>query len=131
VVGDVVLEPHEFELRLSASVSSADSMAAATLPGSQGIVLLDLTLTDALIAEGVSRDVVRLVQQARRDAGLAVSDRIALTLGLPAEIAAQVASFHDVIAQETLAESVLMSDDSTPNMDLDGIGVFVGVERLR
>ena len=131
VVGDVVLEVHEYELRLSATTVDAESVAAATLPSSQGIVLLDIALTDELIAEGVARDVVRLVQQARRDGGLAVSDRIALTLGLPAEIALQVAPYREYVAQETLAGSLEVIDVTSPNMDLDGIGVFVGVERLR
>ena len=48
------------------------------LPGG-GFVVLDTAVTPELAAEGVARDLVRAVQQARRDAGLDVSDRIALT----------------------------------------------------
>jgi isoleucyl-tRNA synthetase len=94
IAGGAVLEPSEFELRLSATTDESGTVVAATLPNAQGIVLLDIALTDELVAEGVARDVVRLVQQARREAGFAVSDRIALTLGLPGDLAKQVESFH-------------------------------------
>ena len=46
---------------------------------SGGFVVLDTAVTPELAAEGLARDLVRAVQQARRDAGLDVSDRIALT----------------------------------------------------
>ena len=46
-----------------------------------GFVVLDTAVTPELAAEGLARDLVRAVQQARRDAGLDVSDRIALTIG--------------------------------------------------
>ena len=130
-VGEVTLEPHEYELRLTASIDGDGSVVSAALPSSRGIALLDIALTDELIAEGVARDIVRLVQQARRDAGLAVSDRIALRLGVPADIADQVRPFVDHVAGETLAGSIDFVDGATPNMDLDGVAVFVGVERLR
>ena len=53
---------------------------AAPLPGGAGLVVLDTAVTPELAAEGLARDVVRVVQQARRDAGLDVSDRITLTV---------------------------------------------------
>ena len=53
--------------------------ATGMLPGG-GFVVLDTAVTPELEAEGVARDLVRAVQQARRDAGLDVSDRIALSL---------------------------------------------------
>ena len=57
-------------------------MAVAFLDGG-GFVVLDTVTTPELEAEGLARDVVRAVQQARRDADLDVSDRIALTLRVP------------------------------------------------
>ncbi len=56
------------------------SSATGMLPG-DGFVVLDTAVTPELASEGLARDLVRAVQQARRDAGLDVSDRIALTIG--------------------------------------------------
>ena len=75
----ITLQPGEFTERLVA----VDAERTAALPGNTGLVLLDTVVTPELAAEGTARDVVRVVQQARRDAGLDVSDRIALTLDAP------------------------------------------------
>src|SRR5690606_11149854 len=65
---------------------SKDPGAAAELPGGSGLVVLDTRVTPELAAEGVARDLVRIVQQARRDAGLDVTDRIVLTVDAPDEV---------------------------------------------
>jgi len=102
VAGGIALEDGEYTLRLAA----ADEAASASLPRGDGVVVLDLTVTAELAAEGLARDLVRLVQQARRDAGLDVSDRIVLTVGLPEVVRAQVAPHEGFIARETLATTV-------------------------
>ena len=71
-----------------------------------GFVVLDTLVTPELEAEGLARDVVRAVQQARKDAGLDVSDRISLTLGGSAETRAAVTAHRDLIARETLATAL-------------------------
>ncbi|HEY6799016.1 MAG TPA: class I tRNA ligase family protein, partial [Agromyces sp.] len=76
VVGGVELQPEEFDFR----VVSAGDGAVATLKASSGLVVLDTAVTPELELEGRARDLVRLVQQARRDADLAVTDRIELTI---------------------------------------------------
>ncbi|MGH3250713.1 MAG: isoleucine--tRNA ligase, partial [Trebonia sp.] len=68
--GGVPLRPGEYQLTLTAAYP--DSTAA--LPGSDGLIALDTRVTPELAAEGTARDVIRVIQQARRDAGLDVSD---------------------------------------------------------
>jgi len=98
----IELEPGEYELRLAAS--DADSTAA--LPGNAGLIGLDVVVTPELAAEGTARDVVRVVQQARRDAGLDVSDRIHLSVGAGGGVADAVRAHAGFIAAETLAVSL-------------------------
>src|SRR5262249_34085201 len=73
------------------------------LGSNDAIVILDVTVDPELAAEGVARDVVRAVQQARREAGLHVSDRIRVALELPEDWRAAAQHFRDYIAEQTLA----------------------------
>ena len=99
VAAGVELEPGEYELKLAA----ADPESTSALPGNTGLIALDLRVTPELAAEGTARDVVRVVQQARRDAGLAVSDRIRLTIGADGAVADAVRAHAGFVAAETLA----------------------------
>ena len=67
-----------------------------------GFVVLDTTVTPELAAEGLARDVIRAVQQARRDAGLDVSDRISLTVSGDDEVWAATVAHEKLIMLETL-----------------------------
>jgi isoleucyl-tRNA synthetase len=100
--------------------------ASTALPGGDGVVVLDTEVTAELEAEGVARDVVRLVQQARREAGLAVSDRIELVLGVPESVRRRLVAHEAFVAQETLAERIVFGVGE-PNAELDGEPVHVGV----
>jgi len=70
---------------------------------SGGFVVLDTTVTAQLASEGLARDLVRAVQQARRDTGLHVSDRISLTVQGGAEVFEATVTHRDLIVGETLA----------------------------
>jgi isoleucyl-tRNA synthetase len=98
----VELEPGEYEVRLAA----AHPESTSPLPGNAGLVELDTAVTPELTAEGTARDVVRVVQQARRDAGLAVTDRIRLTVGADGAVADAVRAHSAFLAGETLAVEV-------------------------
>ena len=89
------LQPGEYELTLTA----ADPDSTAALPGSDGLIALDTAVTPELAAEGTARDVIRVIQQARRDAGLDVSDRIALVVGADDPVASAVRAHADFIAR--------------------------------
>jgi len=98
VVGGVELLPGEFSLELAV----ADSASALSFVGDGGFVLLDTSTTPELEAEGLARDVVRAVQQARKVADLDVSDRIATTLTTGAAAAEAVEAHRELISRETL-----------------------------
>ncbi|HUP69103.1 MAG TPA: isoleucine--tRNA ligase [Acidimicrobiales bacterium] len=93
------LEHDEYTIGLVAT----DEAAGRALPGNAGLVVLDLAVTPALEAEGLARDVVRLVNEARKDAGLHVSDRIRLVLDAPEDVRLAVEAHREHVMAETLA----------------------------
>jgi isoleucyl-tRNA synthetase len=74
-------------------------------------VALALELDDELRREGFAREIVHAVQSARREAGLEVTDRIALTLGGDAELLDAARAHEAYLAGETLATSVTYEDE--------------------
>ena len=94
-------------------------------------VALDLTLSDDLRREGWAREVIRTVQNARKDAGLDVSDRIALTLGGAPELVSVAQEFQSLVADEVLATSVTFNgaEDAPFTAQVDGHELRVGVAR--
>jgi isoleucyl-tRNA synthetase len=82
--------------------SVGSSRVTGMLPGN-GFVVLDTTVTAELAAEGLARDVIRAVQQARRDAGLDISDRISLTVSGDDDVWAATVAHQELIMVETLA----------------------------
>ena len=122
VVGGVALQAGEYELRLLPK----DETTSRALPDDDAIVVLDVTLTPELEGEGLARDVVRLVQEARKGAGLEVRDRIHLRLEVPASARPAIEANLAVIAREVLAVDVAVVDDAGPGAveaELAGHGV--------
>ena len=95
---------------------AADPTGTVALPGNTGLVVLDTVVTPELAREGLGRDVVRLVQQARRDAGLEVSDRIALILDAPESVVDAVREHETFVAGEVLATSVQYAPAPDPTL---------------
>jgi isoleucyl-tRNA synthetase len=94
-------------------------------------VKLDTEVTPELKAEGLMRDVVRLVQNERKRAGLEVDDRIVLTLQTDdKELAEAINSHAKVIKAETLATELKHTgaDDQVPAR-LNGAELYVGVKK--
>ena len=93
-------------------------------------VALDLILDDELRRRGLAREVVHAVQNARRSAGLAVEDRIVLRLGGDAELLAAVREHEALVAEETLATSVLHEGaDDGELATIEGRELRIGVAR--
>jgi isoleucyl-tRNA synthetase len=74
-------------------------------------ILLDTKLTDELILEGLSREVVNRVQKLRKDGGLNISDRIALTIKAEGKIKEAITAHQPYIMSEVLADSLSFAPD--------------------
>jgi isoleucyl-tRNA synthetase len=96
-------------------------------------VALDLEITDDLRREGTARELVRAVQDARRAAGLDVSDRIALAIATTGDVAGSLEAFRDYVAGETLAVSledgILEGDAFRHEVEIDGGTVSISLRR--
>jgi isoleucyl-tRNA synthetase len=80
-----------------------DKKNSLGLPTNDALVSLDLNITKELEAEGFARDIVRFVQQARKEADLHVSDRINLTIEVSSQAQESLQQFKDYITEQTLA----------------------------
>jgi isoleucyl-tRNA synthetase len=97
-------------------------------------VALELELDDELRREGIAREVVHAVQNARKSAGLEVEDRIALTLGGDPELLEAARAHERYVAGETLAVRVgydgEAGDGDAEAATIDGRPLVIAVERV-
>ncbi len=116
---ELALQPHEG--RTATAVRMLDPEGHTVDLGL--VVDLDTDVTPELEAEGTARDVIRLIQQARKEAGLDVSDRISLTLQLSASTRLAVSTHEATMSEATLATSLAygndLADDTSPIVTLE------------
>ena len=110
------LLPGEYELALRPT----DDTTSAALSNSDLVVVLDTEVTPDLAAEGDARDLIRVIQQARKDAGLDVTDRIALTVSWSPPDVARVQAHKNMIAANVLAvDFKWLAGTAEPVIDLE------------
>ncbi|MGB3329581.1 MAG: DUF5915 domain-containing protein, partial [Thermomicrobiales bacterium] len=106
----------------------------AAAQGPEATVVLDTTLTPELVQEGIARDVVRAVQDARKQLELNIEDTIALAYDAPTEIAAAIEAFADYVSREVLAVrlesgSNLAGRDGYTEVNIGGEPVAIAIVR--
>ncbi|MDO4685790.1 MAG: isoleucine--tRNA ligase [Corynebacterium sp.] len=119
VVADgIVLQEGEFTERLVV----ADPECTAQIEGVDGLVLVDRSVTEVLEAEGWAADVIRGLQDARKNSGFEVSDRIHVVLGVPADKHEWAQRHKDLIAGEVLATAFEIQTEPVAGFDvLEGV----------
>ena len=78
---------------------------------------LDLTLTPELINAGLVREVIRAIQEERKNIGLDISDRITVNWNAPSATASAISQAVDEISAEVLATSMVQvkSENNSSN----------------
>lgn len=114
--GGVTLEPGEFVLQLEPK----PGFTAAALSSNDVVLVIDTEVTEELEQEGAARDFVRLVQQARKDAGLHVSDRIHLFAETDAATQAALEAHGSYIAEQVLAKAVAFREAPADAFSTEG-----------
>jgi isoleucyl-tRNA synthetase len=107
----IVVEGHElsevegdFSQRLVPLGDQSSHQVGVTATGL--VVQLDVRTTPELEREGLARDVVRLIQQARKEAGLHVSDHIDLAVEASAPVRAALEAHAGYVREQVLAEGL-------------------------
>ena len=117
IAGGVALEEGEYTLDLVANLSDAAETEAVShnligILAGGGFLLLDGAVSEELAGEGLARDVVRAVQNARKEADLDVSDRIELTVAADEAVVRWVELHAELIKSETLTTSLVISTEA-------------------
>ena len=102
------------------------------LSNSIGLVKIDLEITKELEEEGIARDLVRFIQQTRKEAGFEVSDRIKLNIKSDPNLEPVLANYGPFITDQTLSE--IRKDfkpEYTADIDLNNQIVSIEVAKLR
>lgn len=129
IVGEV-LEKNEFTILLEPKPEYKER--AQPLSTNDALVILDTEITPELEAEGYARDIVRLVQQARKDAGLNVADRIKLILKVNDKLVSATNTHKDYIIEQVLAVALEHGDTCgckfIADQVIEGQEVSIGIE---
>lgn len=130
-VAEEVLELGEFAKVLKPKNEYKNS--AQALPSGDALVVLDLTITPELELEGLARDFVRMVQEARKTAGLQVSNRIALQVQTTGKPADAITAHKQYIADQVLATSLELTEVTAKHrfeQELEGVKVVFGFQMI-
>ncbi len=91
------------EVLIQTQAKGEDAVASA-----DGVtVIVDGTLTEELLDEGIARDFVRNINEARKQLGFEISDRVKVGLVASADLATSVTGFADFVKDETLADDLV------------------------
>ncbi|RGP50456.1 isoleucine--tRNA ligase [Rhodococcus qingshengii] len=125
VAAGIELLPEEYTQKLVA----AEPDSTAALPDGAGLVVLDSAVTEELEAEGWAKDRIRQLQDARRAAGLDVSDRINVVLEVPQDCKEWAERHRELIAGEVLATSFSVGEAGDDVVDL-GEGIRAAITKV-
>ncbi len=124
---------------LGEEIDVTEDMILTTLKNKKGYcaasngktsIVLDTSLTEDLILEGLAREVVRKVQNLRKEADFVITDHINLYYHGDEMFDKMLASYDEYIKNETLADSLLEDQNIEKDMELNDIVVGLRVERI-
>ncbi len=124
---------------LGEEIDVTEDMILTTLKNKKGYcaasngktsIVLDTSLTEDLILEGLAREVVRKVQSLRKEADFVITDHINLYYHGDEMFDKMLASYDEYIKNETLADSLLEDQNIEKDMELNDIVVGLRVERI-
>ena len=92
-------------------------------------IILDTTLTDDLIKEGLARELISKVQNIRKESNFEIMDHINLYYNSDELVEAAIDEFKEFIKKETLSIEVVKKDNLDKEFDLNGHKTYIELER--
>ena len=94
-------------------------------------IALDIELTEALVEEGVARELVNRIQNLRKSSGLEITDRIEVSIERREEVAGAVCHCNEYIASQVLATSLTLADGLTDGaeVEMDGYKLHIVIRK--
>jgi isoleucyl-tRNA synthetase len=112
-VAGVNLKDDDFELKLAIKDYDQEKYAIQPLSTNDYLISLDIEITKELEDEGIARDIIRAIQQNRKDADLDISHHINVKIFCQdSKIAKVVNSFNSYIKEQVLADNLNISEES-------------------
>ena len=94
-------------------------------------IALDIELTEALVEEGVARELINRIQNLRKSSGLEITDRIEVSIERREEVAGAVTHCNEYIASQVLATSLMLADGLTDGteVEMDGYKLHIVIRK--
>ena len=94
-------------------------------------IALDIELTEALVEEGVARELINRIQNLRKSSGLEITDRIEVSIERREEVAGAVCHCNEYIASQVLAISLMLADGLTDGaeVEMDGYKLHIVIKK--
>lgn len=120
-IAGVELTSDEYELKLSIKNYDQEQYSILALDSNDFLVILDIKITEQLADEGIARDIVRAIQQNRKDANLNISSKINLSIFSSNSRIIEVGKlFDDYIKEQVLANQIkILNSDQAKEKTAD------------
>jgi len=129
----LTIDGADLEISTEDVLISSQDIPGLLVANNKGItVALDITMNEALIEEGISRELVNRIQNIRKDSGLEITDRIRLSITKHDKIDAAIASNKNYICEETLADEILICEGKPKNavaVEFDEIKTYIALTK--
>ena len=92
-------------------------------------VILNTELTDELITEGIARELIRTIQNLRKEADLVITDHIKVYYNGNDDIDRAIKTHNEFIKGETLANDIIKDSTVSNKYDINDIETFIRIEK--
>ncbi|MBN8828500.1 MAG: isoleucine--tRNA ligase [Sphingobacteriia bacterium] len=114
-VAGKTLQKEEFTLLLQPK----DPKNTESLSSQDAVVILDLNISEELYNEGLARDLVRAIQQARKDDGFEISDRVDISIEASENFKTSTQNFISYIEEQTLSKLSFTNEEGKHKLESD------------